>query len=219
MKKRNEPKEHRADLDPAGESGDFAAEMDSLLLTIQGCVSLLLKEMTAGEPGYDKLLQIQEAARQGMLQIEQLRQRTDTADGEEMKTRALSAEIIHGDETILLVDNEEGIIDVTRDMLEMMGYQVLTAPSGGEAVRICQDKEIRIDLVLLDMILSDMDGGEVFDRLQAIRPDLPVILASGFSFNGQVQKIMARGCRAFLQKPFGMVELSRKIRQVLDGTK
>ena len=122
-------------------------------------------------------------------------------------------------ETILLVDDERTIIDVTRDMLETFGYQVLASQSGQDAIRICQDQAGRIDLVILDMILPDMNGEEIFELIKAIRPDMRIILATGFSFNDQVGRIMARGCDAFLQKPFGLRELSGKVREVLDREK
>lgn len=200
---------------PAAGSDDFAAEMSGLLLGIQGCVSLLLKETATGGPGYDQLRQIQEGVRRGTLLIERLHPGTGAAPGE--GSRPLAGEIVPGAETILLVDDDEAIIDVTRDMLEIMGYRVLAATSGRDAIRICQERGTRIDLVLLDMILVDMDGGEIFDRLQAIRPGLAIILASGFGLNQQVSQVMAKGCRAFLQKPFGMAELSQKVRGVLEG--
>jgi len=123
---------------------------------------------------------------------------------------------LHGQEKILIVDDELFIIDVTQDILKTFGYEVLTAKSGEEAIRIYREQQGSIDLVILDMIMPEMGGGEVFGHLKAINPQVRVILASGYSINGQAQRIMEQGCRAFLQKPFGMDELSRKIREVLD---
>ncbi|MCE5281944.1 MAG: PAS domain S-box protein [Deltaproteobacteria bacterium] len=123
---------------------------------------------------------------------------------------------LQGQEKILIVDDELFIIDVTQDILKTFGYEVLTAKSGEEAIRIYREQQRSIDLVILDMIMPEMGGGEVFGHLKAINPQVRVILASGYSINGQAQRIMEQGCRAFLQKPFGMDELSRKIREVLD---
>lgn len=78
------------------------------------------------------------------------------------------------------------------------------------------EKADQIDLVVLDMIMPQMGGGEVFDRLKNINPDVAVLLASGYSIDGQVEDIMARGCRGFIQKPFTIFELSKRLREVLD---
>jgi two-component system, cell cycle sensor histidine kinase and response regulator CckA len=121
-----------------------------------------------------------------------------------------------GQETILIVDDEPFIIDVTRDILKSFGYEVLAAKSGKEAIRTYQKHGGSIGLVILDMIMPDMGGGDVFEGLKAINPDVKVILASGYSISGHAQTIMERGCLAFLQKPFGMAELCRKVREALD---
>ena len=121
-----------------------------------------------------------------------------------------------GHETILIVDDEPFIIDVTRDILKTLGYEVLTAKSGQEAVRLYWQQSTRIDLVILDMIMPDMGGEDTFDLLKAIQPTVRVILFSGYSVSGQVQKLMERGCRGFLPKPFSMADLSEKVRTVLD---
>jgi len=132
--------------------------------------------------------------------------------------REVHEETFRGTETILVVDDEETIISITRDMLENLGYRVLTAQSGSEAVEIYTTHGDEIDLVILDMIMPRMSGGETFDHLSGINPDIKAILSSGYSINGQAQSILKRGCRTFLQKPFTIRSLSRKIREVLDLT-
>lgn len=127
-----------------------------------------------------------------------------------------SPKALRGQETILIVDDEPFIINVTRDILKSFGYEVLTAQSGKEAIQTYQTHDGSIGLVILDMIMPDMGGGDVFERLKAINPGVRVILASGYSISGHAQTIMEQGCSAFLQKPFGMIELSRKVREVLD---
>jgi two-component system, cell cycle sensor histidine kinase and response regulator CckA len=122
-----------------------------------------------------------------------------------------------GSETILLADDEPVIIDVGSQMLERMGYRVLTAAGGTQTVDVFQRDRARIDLVILDMIMPDMGGGETFDRLKAIDPMVRVILSSGYSINGKATEILNRGCRGFIQKPFNMENLSNKVRQVLDN--
>ncbi|MCX5827925.1 MAG: PAS domain S-box protein [Deltaproteobacteria bacterium] len=124
-------------------------------------------------------------------------------------------DILKGQETILVVDDEKIIIDVTQGMLEQMGYQVLIARSGQEAIEIYGKNQDRIDLVIMDMIMPGMNGGEAYDLVKAIRPDVKVILSSGYSLNGMARDIMARGIKAFIQKPFRMEDLSRIIREVI----
>ncbi len=126
--------------------------------------------------------------------------------------------LLEGHETIMLVDDEETIIDVSREILEALGYTVYSATNGKEAIELYRLKKDEIDLVILDMIIPEMGGGEIFDALKLINPDVNVILSSGYSMNGQASKIMEKGCRAFIQKPFSMGELSQKVREVLDGS-
>lgn len=121
-----------------------------------------------------------------------------------------------GSETILLVDDEEIIADVGQEMLAKLGYEVFIARGGEQAVAMTMEKGRNIDLVILDMIMPDMDGGRTFDVLHELWPDLPVILSSGYAINGQATEIMARGCNGFIQKPFNIFELSQKIRGILD---
>jgi len=125
-------------------------------------------------------------------------------------------EVIHGKETILLVDDEAMIIDVGDSMLTALGYDVIAADSGQRAVALFEQMHASIDLVLLDMIMPGMGGSEVYDRLTRINPDVKVILSSGYSIDGRAKAILDRGCDGFIQKPFGLETLSTKIREVLD---
>ena len=125
--------------------------------------------------------------------------------------------LVRGCENVLLVDDEELIIDVGHRILTRMGYSVLVARSGKEALEIYSQKKDAIQMVILDMIMPDMSGGEVYDRLREINPDIKVLLSSGYSLRGQARDILARGCKGFIQKPFNMKELSHKLREVLEG--
>ena len=126
-------------------------------------------------------------------------------------------ETITGTETVLLVDDEKLILDVTKKMLQSLGYNALTAKDGNEAVTIYEKEHESIDLVILDMIMPQVSGKEVFNRLKKTDPNVRVLLASGYSIKGQAREIMDRGCGGFIQKPFDSVELSRKIREILDA--
>lgn len=123
-----------------------------------------------------------------------------------------------GSETLLLVDDEAMVLDVAKAMLERLGYRVIAAAGGEQAIARLQDQGNSIDLVILDMIMPGLDGGKTFDRLRQLHPRLPVILSSGYSINGEAAEILSRGCNGFIQKPFNISELSAKVRKTLDGT-
>ena len=133
-----------------------------------------------------------------------------------IKERKLNKEILMGTEVILLIDDEDMIIDVGEQVLERMGYTVLVARSGKEAIETYKRSMDKIDMVILDMIMPDMGGGEAYDRLKEINPDIKVLLSSGYSINGQATEILGRGCNGFIQKPFSIKDLSQKLREILD---
>ncbi|MCX5819915.1 MAG: response regulator, partial [Deltaproteobacteria bacterium] len=120
-------------------------------------------------------------------------------------------------ETILLVDDEKMVLEVSREMLESLGYRVYAAGSGQEALAVYMEKRKEIDLVILDMIMPGISGGETFNRLREINSAIKVLLSSGYSINGEASHILERGCNGFLQKPFHIEKLSQKVREVLSG--
>jgi two-component system cell cycle sensor histidine kinase/response regulator CckA len=124
-------------------------------------------------------------------------------------------EIVEGTGTVLLVDDEEVLLEVGRELLEAMGYRVLMAKDGEEAVDVFWKNSDDIDLVLLDMVMPNMGGGEAYDRMKEINPDIRVLLSSGFSVDGEATEILERGCNGFIQKPFTMKQLSQKISDLL----
>jgi CheY-like chemotaxis protein len=124
--------------------------------------------------------------------------------------------IAAGTETILVVDDEQMNIIVIKEMLEMLGYHIYAAGSGQEALAIYSERGSEIDLVVMDMIMPGIGGGKTFDYLKEMNPNVKVILASGYSANGEARSIMDRGCRAFIQKPFQLHELTSRIRKILD---
>jgi two-component system, cell cycle sensor histidine kinase and response regulator CckA len=125
----------------------------------------------------------------------------------------------HGTETVLVVDDEELNINVTKLILQKLGYQVVTAGGGEEAMEIFINPGHKIDLVILDMVMPEMGGGETYELIKQIHPAMKCILASGYSINGHAADIMKKGVEAFIQKPFTMGELAEVVRQVLDGSK
>ncbi|MCD6153181.1 MAG: response regulator [Syntrophobacterales bacterium] len=132
------------------------------------------------------------------------------------ETVAREEQLLAKHETILLVDDEELIREVSREMLEAVGYNVLSAGSGKEAVNVYKKHQDTIDLVVLDLIMPEMGGGQVYDRLKEINPGVKVLLSSGYSINEEAMSIMKRGCDGFIQKPFRIINLSQKIQKILD---
>lgn len=123
--------------------------------------------------------------------------------------------VIKGTGCILVVDDEPVVLKVTSRLLKHLGYTVLEADSGRDAVRIYKRHRNSIDLVILDMIMPDIGGGEVYDRLRDINPAVKALLASGYTLDGQASRILRRGCNGFIQKPFSMGQLSQKIAGIL----
>jgi two-component system cell cycle sensor histidine kinase/response regulator CckA len=133
-----------------------------------------------------------------------------------IRERIAADEILKGTETVLLVDDEAMVLDVGEEMLKKMGYMVLLAKSGKEALRLYNKRKDEIDLVLLDMIMPDMSGGQVYTKMKELNPRIKTLLSSGYAMDGQAAEILECGCDAFIQKPFSMKELSMKIRELLD---
>ena len=126
-------------------------------------------------------------------------------------------EPLKGTGTILVIEDEEIVIDVTRAMLEMLGYRVMVAKTGEDAIHITETFDGDIDLVLLDIKLPDMEGGKVYPLIMKARPDLKVIVFSGYSIEGPARKILDAGAQDFIQKPFSLATLSEKLKEVLEG--
>jgi len=125
-------------------------------------------------------------------------------------------DIHQGQETILLVDDEEIIRDLGVDILEDRGYRVFPASEGKEAVRIYREQAQEIDLVILDVMMPGIGGKETYRQLRAINPQIKVLLSSGYSTNGEVGEILKQGVSGFVQKPYREEELAAKVREVLD---
>ncbi len=131
--------------------------------------------------------------------------------------KVLYKTVLKGSETILLIDDEDLIIDVSQNILKLLGYNVLVANDGKEAMQTYKKNQDKIDMVILDMIMPGMNGGEVYNKMIEINPDIKVLLSSGYSLNEQSAEILERGCNDFIQKPFNMMDISEKIRKILDN--
>lgn len=122
----------------------------------------------------------------------------------------------HGSETILLVEDEAALREITQEYLQSLGYEVLIAPNGMLALEICRSHPVPIHLVITDIIMPGVSGPEVVKSALGMRPDLRVIYVSGYSDRGVDEaEIAKRGI--FLRKPYGLGELGRRVREVLSA--
>ena len=120
-----------------------------------------------------------------------------------------------GIETVLLVDDEEIVVGVGKQMLERLGYSVLTAKNGLEAVDTYRNNQNTIGLIILDMIMPGLEAGDICDRLRTLNPDVKVLLSSGYGLDQKTKGIIERGCSGFIQKPFNMKILEDKIGEIM----
>ncbi len=138
----------------------------------------------------------------------------DDKDALDMREREAAAK--WGDETVLLVEDEESVAGLASETLRKSGYTVLMAPDGEAALRIYERELARIDLVILDLIMPGMGGRRSLEDLMKLNPRAKIIVASGHSPDGYPEEFLDAGAREFLRKPYEMRELLRKVRDVLD---
>jgi len=124
-------------------------------------------------------------------------------------------EIVKRYETILIIDDERRVLDVTRDVLSEIGYTVLIADSGKAGIQTYMENSEVIDLIILDMVMPGINGSETFEYIKKINPDARILLSSGYSQNGDIGRLLKKGCCGFLQKPYNMDQISKKIHTIL----
>ena len=135
---------------------------------------------------------------------------------EKPKKRA-KAGVSTGTGTILMIEDEDVVIEVTQAMLEMLGYRVMLAKTGKDAIHIAETFDGQIDLALLDIKLPDTNGRNLYPLIMKARPDLKVVVFSGYSIDGPAREILDAGAQDFIQKPFSIATLSEKLKVVLEG--
>lgn len=121
-----------------------------------------------------------------------------------------------GRETILLVDDEETLRNLGREILISNGYTVLLASNGIEAIQLYKKQECNINLVILDLIMPKMDGLETYKRLKEMNPSLKILITSGYSHDSQKHKEFLNGIEGFIQKPYRIDTLTKEVREILD---
>jgi CheY-like chemotaxis protein len=135
----------------------------------------------------------------------------------ERPERAPRPEALPGARVVLVVDDEEVVRNLARVALERHGYTVITAENGQEALEIFQEQRDRISLVLLDLTMPVMGGEETLAGLKKLRPDVPVLLSSGYSEWEAMRLFSAKGLTGFIQKPYPPARLVEALRNVLEG--
>lgn len=126
--------------------------------------------------------------------------------------------ISRGTGTVLLVDDEAMIREVSGEMIRMLGYDILSASSGRQAVELYREHRDQIGMVILDMIMPGMSGAETYRKLREVDSDVVVVLSSGYSLDSDMEQLLNEGCRSFVQKPFTLEVLSREIAAVILDT-
>jgi CheY-like chemotaxis protein len=126
-------------------------------------------------------------------------------------------DVPRGSETVLIVEDEDTVREPVCEMLKMGGYTVLEARHAGEALLICERHRGSIDLMLTDVIMPQMSGRELAERLAPLRPEMKVLFMSGHTEGAIAQHGGYETFNAFLQKPFTLDALARKIRGLLDA--
>ncbi|MGH9829494.1 MAG: response regulator [Blastocatellia bacterium] len=121
-----------------------------------------------------------------------------------------------GSETILIAEDHDGLRELAREALSGLGYQVIVASDGEQAVREFKDHRDRIDMLLLDLILPKLTGPEVYDRIAAIAPDMPVIFMTGYSADLVLRNRLQQQSLSVIQKPCSSRDLGRRVREILD---
>ncbi len=135
---------------------------------------------------------------------------------EPKKTSKSKDTVTTGTGTILIIEDEEIVREVTRAMLEKLGYRILETETAKQAIKMVESFDGDIDLALLDIKLPDMEGGNLYPLMKKARPHLKVIVCSGYALDGPAQDLLDAGADGFLQKPFSITTLSEKLKKLLE---
>ena len=137
----------------------------------------------------------------------------ETPDSIDISTE--TEKLVLGNESVLLVDDEQRVLTVGEEICKTLGYSVITVASGKEALKIYKAKQESINLVILDMIMPEMNGLETFVELKKLNPDIKVLLSTGYSIDAKAQKMLKNGCKGYILKPYNVIDFSHKLREVL----
>jgi two-component system, cell cycle sensor histidine kinase and response regulator CckA len=139
------------------------------------------------------------------------------AEPDPLEESSKHATVQGGNETVLIVEDEDLVRALAMRVLKAKGYRCYEARNAEEAIRLLQQDEIHIDLVITDVVMPGMSGGGLSDRLERLRPGVPILFTSGFTDEDVIRRGLLENNRPFLQKPSTPEELARKVRTVLDA--
>jgi CheY-like chemotaxis protein len=126
-------------------------------------------------------------------------------------------DVLKGSETVLLVEDDDKLLELTEKILRLYGYRVLKAQDGEEALKVHEEHEGFIQVMVTDIVMPKMSGRELAERLQSVRPEMKVLYMSGYTDNAIVHHQILDSKLSFLQKPFTPEGLGSKVREVLDS--
>jgi CheY-like chemotaxis protein len=192
--------------------GSMGHQLNNLLMVIQGNLSLVLNKIDEGHPAWRNLKNIERQVESGIkLTGELLSQDKGAKQGKPV----VGAEAALEPKTLLVVDDDALVLDIAVQMLEALGHRVLSAESAEKAMDIYQAYKRKIDLVVSDVVMPGMDGGELHREIKRMNPQAKVLLMSGYDKNHQAKGLIGPE-DDFIQKPFNLEEISSKIQGMLD---
>lgn len=199
-------------------------QVRELFTRIQATVSLMMTNMIANHPYAAHLSRIEQMAQRGIElgrttpppAVRGGKQRTKTAAPAPPK-RTESPQPAKKSPGVLLADGDDMFLNIARQMLEATGYRVLNAKTGKEVLATYREKKNAVDLIILGLVTPDTAGTvAVYEDLRRLDPDVAVLVSNGYGLDGETSPILGNGRTAFIERPFSITELSRKIRGLLD---
>ena len=127
----------------------------------------------------------------------------------------LSGNTLENKGLIMLVDDEDIVLDVGTQMIEKIGYTVIKAKNGKEAIALFRKHKAQVSLVILDLRMPEMDGECAYELLKEIEPEIKVLISSGCSLRDEANQNLKYGCNGFIQKPFNLKTLSQKVEELM----
>ncbi|MBI9077433.1 MAG: response regulator, partial [Desulfatibacillum sp.] len=126
------------------------------------------------------------------------------------------SDIVNGSGIILVVDDEYPALHACRELLETLGYTVMSTQTPENGLAMYRERQDEIQLVILDLIMPGLSGVEMFHRLREINPEVKILISSGYSMDGSVSELMKKGCNGFVQKPYTIQSISHKVKEIVE---
>lgn len=201
-------------------ASSIAHDLNNLLVGILGNAGLALMDLSSFSPCRPLIREVEEAAQRAAGLANQMLAFADKTVAEppvDAPREKLPALAWRGEGLVLVVDDEEMIRVLAQRVLEKFGFQVMTAADGRQAVELFTSHAAEFAAVLLDVTMPNLDGTQTFYELRKIRPDLPVILSSGYLEHEATREIVDQRLAGFLHKPYLPMDLIEKVREALEA--